>query len=251
MSSFGVISQTGNNIQTEGLVFYVDPAYKKSYPRSGTTTFNLASGSLDGTINGATWDGINPTSSFNFDGTDDFVDCTDNDIFSFTDDSNDFPYTFSAWIYVDSLSTDSNQPNTIISKYATSANEWWFLIENKKLVIINYDQSNPTIIGRKYNTDLVINTWYYVAATYDGSKNVSGFKLYLNGTRVDDTDYNGNTTYGGMQNQTTNVYIGKRDRSDRLSLFNGQTGPINVYNRALSAGDVLQNYNAQKDRFGL
>ena len=46
-------------------------------------------------------------------------------------------------------------------------------------------------------------------------------------------------------------YIGKRDRSDRLSLFNGQTGPINVYNRVLSAGDVLQNYNAQKGRFGL
>ena len=45
-SSFGIISQTGNNIQTEGLVFYVDAAYKKSYPRTGTTTFNIASGSL-------------------------------------------------------------------------------------------------------------------------------------------------------------------------------------------------------------
>ena len=249
MGSFGIISQTGNNIQTDGLVYYLDPAYKISYPGTGTTITDIE-GNLNATMNGTTFSSVND-GILNFDGTDDFVDCTDNDIFSFTDDSNDFPYTFSAWIYVDSLSTDSNQPNTIISKYATSANEWWFLIENKKLVIINYDQSNPTIIGRKYNTDLVINTWYYVAATYDGSKNVSGFKLYLNGTRVDDTDYNGNTTYGGMQNQTTNVYIGKRDRSDRLSLFNGQTGPINVYNRALSAGDVLQNYNAQKGRFGL
>ena len=40
-SSFGVISQTGNNIQTEGLVFYVDASINKSYPGSGTTWFDL------------------------------------------------------------------------------------------------------------------------------------------------------------------------------------------------------------------
>jgi hypothetical protein len=181
--------------------------------------------------------------SLDFNGTDNYIDCTDNDIFSFTDGSNDSSYTFSSWIYADSLSTDLNQPNTIISKYATTANEWWFLIENKKLVILNYDQSNPTSIGRKYNTDLVINTWHHVAATYDGSKNVSGFKLYLNGIRVDDTDYNSNTTYGGMQNQTTNVYIGKRDRSDRLSLFNGKIDETAIFNKVLTQAEISQVYN--------
>ena len=35
--SFGITAETGNNIVTDGLVFYVDAAYKKSYPGSGTT----------------------------------------------------------------------------------------------------------------------------------------------------------------------------------------------------------------------
>ena len=33
--------------------------------------------------------------------------------------------------------------------------------------------------------------------------------------------------------------------------FNGQIGPILIYNRALSASEVLQNYNRLKGRFGL
>jgi len=239
---------TPNSIVTDGLVFCVDPANKKSYPGSGTTATDLLS-NISTTLQSSGMFETNNAGVFDFDGGTNYIDCTDNDIFSFTDGSNDLPYTFSAWIYVNSLSTDSNQPNTIISKYATSANEWWFLIDNKKLVIINYDQSNPTIIGRKYNTDLAINTWYNVVATYDGSKNVSDFKLYLNGTRVDDTNYNSNTTYGGMQNQTTKVFIGKRDRSDRLSLFNGEMGPTQIYNKSLLAAEVLQNYNALKNRF--
>ena len=69
----GINGQINNNIVTNGLVLSYDAAYKKSYPRSGTTTFNLASGSLDATIDGAIWYGTNPTSSFNFDGIDDKI----------------------------------------------------------------------------------------------------------------------------------------------------------------------------------
>ena len=41
-SSFGITSETNNNIQTDGLVYYLDAAYKSSYPRSGTTWSDLA-----------------------------------------------------------------------------------------------------------------------------------------------------------------------------------------------------------------
>jgi hypothetical protein len=34
-------------------------------------------------------------------------------------------------------------------------------------------------------------------------------------------------------------------------MFNGKLGPVQIYNKALSAGEVLQNYQAQKERFGL
>ena len=39
-SSFGIGAETGNNIVTDGLIFYIDPAYKISYPGHGST-FNI------------------------------------------------------------------------------------------------------------------------------------------------------------------------------------------------------------------
>mgnify|MGYP001475219406 CR=1 FL=1 len=39
--SFGISAETGNNIQTDGLIFYVDAAYKKSYSGSGNTVVDL------------------------------------------------------------------------------------------------------------------------------------------------------------------------------------------------------------------
>ena len=45
-SKYGIIAETGNNIVTDGLVFNMDAAAYKSYPRTGTNVYNLASGSL-------------------------------------------------------------------------------------------------------------------------------------------------------------------------------------------------------------
>ena len=60
-------------IVTDGLVFAVDAANKKSYPGSGTTWTDLA-GSNDGTLtNGPTFDS-GDGGSIVFDGTDDYVE---------------------------------------------------------------------------------------------------------------------------------------------------------------------------------
>ena len=64
-------------ILTDGLVFAVDAANKKSYPGSGTTWTDLA-GSNDGTLtNGPTFNS-GDGGSIVFDGTDDLVDFGNN-----------------------------------------------------------------------------------------------------------------------------------------------------------------------------
>ena len=45
----GISGQINNNIVTDGLVFYIDPAYKKSYPESGTTCNGLIN-DIEGTL---------------------------------------------------------------------------------------------------------------------------------------------------------------------------------------------------------
>ena len=49
--------------------------------------------------------------------------------------------------------------------------------------------------------------------------------------------------------KTLNNFIGN-DGSNNAD-WNGNIGPINYYNRALSSTEVLHNYNALKGRFGL
>jgi hypothetical protein len=79
---------------------------------------------------------------------------------------------------------------------------------------------------------------------------------------------NGNTTYlyvdGRLRGQTTNsipwtgtspwptdsLNIG-RDNNNNNYFFSGSIGPIKVYNRVITAQEILQNYNATKTRFGL
>ena len=56
-------------------------------------------------------------------------------------------------------------------------------------------------------------------------------------------------TLSGWDAVTTNWYIGSRAAGS--DWFKGDQGPLLIYNRQLTASEVLQNYNAQRGRFGV
>ena len=71
-NSFGISSETNNNIVTDGLILDINASYKKSYPKSGTALTDLSGNHANGTLtNGPTF-----SDSFggaiNLDGTNDF-----------------------------------------------------------------------------------------------------------------------------------------------------------------------------------
>ena len=244
-SSFGIISQTGNNIQTEGLIFYVDPAYKKSYPGTGTTTFNLASGSLTpngSLVNDTGFVGL-PTSRFTFDGVNDYINITtlSNGV------TGDNPFTIGGWAF----NTDTTLRNSIFSYGTTSDNRARSLEVGTPYSGTRYNISFATWghIYSSNNDAFTENAWHYCVITYaGGGTNSTNIKFYIDGLDA------GYELDHGSENQTLNTSnndyrIGIRfdDNVD----FNGNIGPVHLYNRALSASDVLQNYQAQKGRFGL
>ena len=93
------------------------------------------------------------------------------------------------------------------------------------------------------------NTWTYLVATYNGSSLSSGIDLYLNGVKeVISSTVGNNLTSTIISNETT--WIGQR-RPLTQGPFNGKISQVSIYNRALSATEILQNYNATKSRFGL
>ena len=93
-----------------------------------------------------------------------------------------------------------------------------------------------TVVGA---TSLSLNTWYFAAVTYSDS---TGWKLYLNG-REDGTSAS-TTTFTGNQE----ISIGSYSTSNN---FTGRIASVQVYNRALTSQEIVQNYNATKKRYGL
>jgi hypothetical protein len=97
--------------------------------------------------------------------------------------------------------------------------------------------------GQWYYTPPVpttLNTWQQIIFTYDGS----GLAIYSNGVSVGSTAFTGTPNSGGA-----GIRIGRR--WDLENYFTGNIAISRVYNRALTSTEILQNYNAQKGRFGL
>ena len=86
---------------------------------------------------------------------------------------------------------------------------------------------------------LVNNQWYHVIATFDS---LYRWKFYINGALVNSTTLTGNP----YQNSSS-ITIGRGDGRHT----NGDLPVMKIYNRALSALEVEQNYNSYKNRFNL
>ena len=89
------------------------------------------------------------------------------------------------------------------------------------------------------NYSISMDTWYNVSTTHDNS-NTSQHKVYINGSLHQ-------TSTQANAGSTRRFFVGNWDASWAMV---GKIGCIRVYNRPLTAEEVLQNYNATKTRFG-
>jgi len=88
------------------------------------------------------------------------------------------------------------------------------------------------------------NQWYHTMLTYDQSYQ----RLYVNGVEVYSAALSG--AIGNVYSEP--LRIGARGGSGApYDFFNGQIPVVKIYNRALSAGEVKQNYNHYKTRYNL
>ena len=94
----------------------------------------------------------------------------------------------------------------------------------------------------RQSSKVIANVWNHIACTYNGSIKI----IYVNGVQVASVAASGTLNTGQI-----NQYIGKYGNAGNNYPFNGRIAESRVYNIALSAAQVLQNYNATKGRFGL
>jgi len=98
---------------------------------------------------------------------------------------------------------------------------------------------NSTVATSVDTNNATLNQWSYVTTSYDSTS----LKLYVDGSLVE-------TVSTGLAplSATVGSGIGAEDSAGGR-YFNGNIAACEVYNRVLSASEILQNYNALKNRF--
>jgi hypothetical protein len=218
-------------IVTDGLVLALDAANPKSYPGSGTTWTDLSGrGNTGELVNSPTYNSSN-LGYFQF-VTDDFARIANNT----------------------ALDTQTPTVEVWVKTNNTNQNGFWF---EKGTVNTQYSLFQEGIyIKWRMNiggiNELVTTTatymdtsnWYQVVGTYTSGTR----RLYINGVQVNSDTQSGTiaTNSGGM---SIGVYGGFS--GGRGYYYNGNLSMCRIYNRALTATEVLQNFNATKGRYGL
>jgi hypothetical protein len=216
---------TGPNIVKNGLVLWLDAANTKSYPGSGTSWTDLSGNGNTGVLtNGPTFSSAN-NGSIVFDGTNDRVDIAGTVISG--------SQNFTIECACRSLAASTGE--YIFGNYGIGNNgiELYFYLNE---LILYY--------GGRYlfspDNSILSNTWYIVTATRNGN-NVA---LYINGS-LSSSGTNSNSI------TTNNPYTIGNGYDFNGEIFRGNIASVKVYNRALSASEIAQNYNATKARYGL
>ena len=229
---FGSIT---TNIIKNGLVFNIDPANRASYPKTGTSIENTIFSST-GTMSSTGMFDTSNRETFAFDGIGDYIDFADNSAYNITDAISVF-----GWVYV-TLDKSTGQNQYLLSKQNLYD---IFITHDLKVAFYARFISSPATYSL---SSISINNWFYVGGTYDKDAGSNNTKVYINGVLSQEQ-----TRTGAMGTDNKPVRIGSYSNSggggNSAWDMNGNIGITHIYNRALSASEILHNYNALKGRF--
>jgi len=135
---------------------------------------------------------------------------------------------------------NTTAPNVLIGGDATYQHVLWMAGGNK-LAAGHNNRSGGSFTRVQTTTSLSINKWYFGAVSFSNS---SGFKLYLN-QNLEASDPDTSMFASGS------AIIHLAAHQDGSNLLNGKLAQALVYNRALTANEILQNYYAFKYRYGI
>jgi hypothetical protein len=236
-------AEGGGNVITDELVLYLDAANTKSFVSGNTIWNDLSSrGNIGTLINGPTFNTGNG-GSVTFDGTNDYIELTNDSRTQFTNRSQ---ATIEAWINVSSFSGSGNR--FIYCQFFTpgTTSIGIFLNTSGKFVFgyrDNVQNNSGSIKSLTSNTTLVTNVIYHVAATFEAGV---ATRVYINGM-VDNTTVQTNN----IANVNPDFIRIGRLFTDGFDFFNGRIYSIKVYFRSITPSEILQNFNANRSRFGV
>ena len=247
----------GPDIVTEGLVLSIDPGAKRCNPASGGTLLtNIAlSGTSSSVINGTTSESV-----VSLDGTNDWIR-VNNSVTS--QELSPLVATFSIWFKADDTYSSGNTCSLISRGNYNNSGGFFIHMRNSSgncnvSATFSYSTTNSYTFEGTSNFDInPFGEWNNVVVTVD-----STLKIYTNGTLRQSVNRSVPTIIYGNGTINTNgdtnlAFVSSLGYAPTLNQgsggswrpYNGDFGSGMMYNRVLSASEILQNYNAQKNRF--
>jgi hypothetical protein len=182
-----------------------------------------------------------------FDGIDDYI--------SSTSLSGSFAsFTVIIWFYPTSVSNYENPIDCNYSYNGTTGNIGPRLEMNGSGTLgwLYSDVTNSNgsyYVHNVVSSGLAANTWHCAAITYNGGTNTSTTYYNGNATGLSRTSSGSPTGFVGVMNNVTigkGFHLGGAER-----IFTGRVSNTQIYNRALTAAEVQQNFNATRSRYGI
>ena len=219
-------------IVTNGLILHLDAANKKSYSGTGSAWQDLSSVKNTATLNGSPQ--FNPLYGgyFTFNGTaSQYAQVVNAAPYNFTTDL----FTLECWA---AATSNAGYGRFFDHAYATG---YAFMVDieaNGGRIVFEVNGNSPTRTIYDKGSTFKDGIWRQYVAVRTGSTTAS---LYVNGINV----VNGNIV-GGTLTSTNALQINSSSYPLGCNIAISR-----VYNRALTASEILKNYNATKGRFGL
>jgi hypothetical protein len=232
---YGVMLAHSPSIVMNNLVLCLDAGNSKSYPGSGTTWYNLIPGGVNGTLtNGPTYSSANG-GSIVFDGVDDYVNTVTATSLGINSASTSF--SISVW-----FKTTGTGEYYLFDNF-NGSNDISLRIDGGKLEVY----LKPTISGRinavQFGSGYNNNAWHNFTITWNGPSVLTAYADGINiGTNT--------TTLSGSFETNAAFRIGRRPTNNPL-VFPGNISNVSVYNRALTAAEIQQNFNATRSRYSI
>ena len=222
------------NIVTDGLVLNLDAGFIGSYPTTASTWYDISGNDKNSTLtNGPTFNSAN-SGSIVFDGVDDYV--LTPSLLNASLNPTESVFVWFNPAAAGQIVSELGQA-TINTGYHDSN------IEVNSSGIFSFSVWHGSLTNKVVSSAKSFNNWYHLGFTYSGTT----FIAYINGSSI------GTTTFTRQPPTSLHYGLCSIDGTNMgtSAYGSGKMGNFMFYNRALSASEVQQNFNAQKGRFGL
>jgi hypothetical protein len=203
--------------------------------KGDTASDTSGNGNTGTLVNGPMWTTGKKDNALSFNGVNNYVGIGSLGI---SDESK--PFTLEAWVKVNDY---SNYPQIIANGDGSVSNINNFHINlsfyNDGRILLETGKAQVWDTGKFTTSSFSTGVWYYVVATYDGSKTLSGEKIYVNGVEQSTTNYGADS---GAWSIPYDVWkIGSA--TPPAAFFNGTIGDVRIYNYARTPAQIVSDYN--------